>query len=171
MKDIADPAQKVLDIGCGINKVPGTTGMDIDPDSHCEIIHDLNVYPYPVEDNTFDKVYAKHIIEHLDDPQSFLLEIYRMLKPGGTAWLATPHFSSYTAYAEPQHKFFYSYFLFRNLLSHTKFITVEHRITFYKSFRFWGIQSLANRDPETYERFWTYMFPAENVTLLVKKPE
>ncbi len=60
----------ILDIGCGINKIPDAVGMDIDPDSKADIIHDLNVFPYPINDNAFDRIYAKHIIEHLDDPQA-----------------------------------------------------------------------------------------------------
>ena len=169
VKTVADKTKKTLDIGCGVNKVPNTVGMDIDPASHADIIHDLNVYPYPIAENSFDHVYATHIIEHLDDPKKFLQEIYRILKPGGRAFLATPHFSCYVAYAEPQHKLFYSYFMFTNMLSDMKFKVIRQEITFYKTFRACGIKWLANKFPRDYERFWTYMFPAENVTLLVEK--
>ena len=160
---------KILDIGCGCNKVPGSIGMDIDQNSHADIIHDLNKYPYPIDDNSLDKVFAKHIIEHLDDPKNFLQEIYRILKPRGTAFIETPHFSSHVAYSEPQHKLFYSYFMFRNLLVGINFRVIKQEITFYKTFRACGIKYWANRNPYSYERFWTYIFPAENVTLLVEK--
>ncbi len=168
-KIIAAKDQKVLDIGCGINKVPNTVGIDIDKNSHADIIHDLNVFPYPIADNTFDMVYAKHIIEHVDDPKGFLTEIHRVLKKGGRAFVETPHFSSYVAYSEPQHKLFYSYFLFTNLLRGINFKIIKQEITFYKTFRLFGIKFLANRNPRDYERFWTYLFPAENVTVLVEK--
>jgi len=161
----------ILDIGCGTNKMADAIGIDIDPNSKADIIHDLNVYPYPVDSNAFDKIYAKHIIEHLDNPEGFLKEIYRILKPKGTAFLETPHFSSRVAYSEVQHKNFYSYFLFSNLLTGTKFKVIKQEITFYKSFRMIGIHYLANKTPDIYERFWTYIFPAENVKLLVEKPE
>ena len=132
-------------------------------------IHDLNKYPYPIESNSFDKVFAKHIIEHLNDPGKFIEEIHRILKPGGTAFFETPHFSSYVAYSEPQHKFFFSYFMFTNLIRHLPFKVLKQEITFYKTFRFFGIKALANRFPRGYERFWTFIFPAENVVLLVEK--
>lgn len=42
---------------------------------------DLHRLPYP--DKTFDVVLAAHVIEHLPDPQLALVEMYRVLKPGG----------------------------------------------------------------------------------------
>jgi hypothetical protein len=59
--------------------------------------------------------------------------------------------------------------MFSSLLSKTKFRSTKQQITFYKTFRFVGICALANRFPDMYERFWTYIFPAENVILLAKK--
>jgi SAM-dependent methyltransferase len=160
---------KILDIGCGCNKMAGAVGIDIDPATHADVIHDLNVYPYPVEENSFDRVYAKHIIEHVNDPRRFMEEIQRVLKPGGQAFVETPHFTSRVAYSEPQHKFFFSYFMYTNLLKGLNLEVLRQEITFYKTYRFLGINKLANSFPDAYERFWAYMFPAENVILEVRK--
>jgi SAM-dependent methyltransferase len=160
---------KRLDIGCGNNKVPGAIYLDVDPNAHPDILHDLNVFPYPILDRSFDEIVAKHIIEHLDNPIGFMREIARILKPGGTVYIETPHFSSRVAYSEPQHKSFFSYFMFNSLIQGLDLEVIEQRITFYKSFRACGISSLVNRFPDTYERFWTYMFPAENVILRARK--
>ena len=161
---------KILDIGCAYNKVPDAIGIDIDKNSQADILHDLNSFPYPIEDDSIDKIYAKHIIEHLDDPKRFIKEISRILKSEGTAFIETPHFSCRVAYSEPQHKLFYSYFMFNNLLSGVDRVTIlKQEITFYKTFRFVGIKYLANKYPDAYERFWTYIFPAENIKLLIRK--
>lgn len=162
---------KILDIGCSNNKVPGTIGIDINPNSMADIIHDLNQYPYPIETSSIDKIYAKHIIEHVDDPRKFIREIHRILKVGGDAFFETPHFSCRVAYSEPEHKLFYSYFMFNELLKGLRFKILRQQITFHKIFRSFGVCFLANRAPDTYERFWTYMFPAENVILHVQKIE
>jgi len=161
---------RVLDIGCAANKMPDAIGIDINPESQADILHDLNLYPYPIEESSIDKIYAKHIIEHLDNPRSFLKEIHRVLKPGGVAYVETPHFSCRVAYSEPEHKLFYSYFMFTELLKGIDFKVLLQEITFYKTFRMCGIKYLANRFPDTYERFWTYLFPAENVILEIQKP-
>jgi len=166
---MADDDIKRLDIGCGNNKTPGSTYLDVDPDAHPDILHDLNKFPYPIEENQFDEIIAKHIIEHLDHPQKFIEELARILKPGGTIFIETPHFTSYVAYSEPQHRLFYSYFLLSNLVRPTGLKTLRQEITFYKTFRMIGIQYLANKWPRTYERFWAYMFPAENVKIHLKK--
>lgn len=158
-----------LDVGCGNNKIPGAAYIDIDPNANPDIVHDLNKFPYPVADNSFEEIYAKHIIEHLNDPIGFMRELTRILKPGGRVYVETPHFSCRVAYSEPQHKLFFSYFMFNNLINGLDLEVVEQKITFYKTFRACGIACLANKYPDTYERFWTYMFPAENVILCAQK--
>jgi SAM-dependent methyltransferase len=162
-------AEKILDIGCGNNKIKGALGLDIDTSSQADIVCDLNKYPYPIVSGEFDKVYAKHIIEHVDDPINFMKELYRIIKPGGSLFIETPHFSSYVAYSEPQHKRFFSYFMIDEILKKVPFRIAEREITFYKSFRLFGVKWLANKHPRNYEKFWTYLFPAENITALLKK--
>ena len=167
--DKKEGKKKRLDIGCGNSKMPDCTYLDVDPQAHPDILHDLNKFPYPIADNSFDEVFAKHIIEHLNDPIKFMAEMTRILKPGGTIFIATPHFSCRVAYSEPQHKLFYSYFMFPSITQGLPLKVLEQKITFYKSFRWSGISLLANKYPDQYERFWTYIFPAENVTYLARK--
>ena len=161
--------EKVLDIGCGNNKIKGAVGLDISKDTQADIVWDLNRYPYPIETDGIDKIYAKHVIEHVDDPIKFLNEIHRITKPGGSCFIETPHFSCYVAYSEPQHKRYFSYFMIDEILKKVPFKIAKREVTFYKSFRFWGIKYLANKYPRSYERFWTYIFPAENVKIWLRK--
>ncbi|MFH1593868.1 MAG: methyltransferase domain-containing protein [Candidatus Omnitrophota bacterium] len=160
---------KILDIGCGNNKIEGATGLDIDKNSKADIVWDLDKYPYPIEDDSFAKIYAKHVIEHVADPVRFMREVIRITAPGGTCFIETPHFSCYVAYSEPQHRRYFSYFMIDEILKQVPFKIVKREITFYKTFRLFGIKYLANKYPRNYERFWTYMFPAENVTILLQK--
>lgn len=52
--------------------------MDIPP------LHNL-------QDNAYDSIVSFQVIEHIQDDQAFLKEIYRVLKPGGTALITTPN--------------------------------------------------------------------------------
>ncbi|PHS26997.1 MAG: SAM-dependent methyltransferase [Robiginitomaculum sp.] len=52
---------------------------------HCADIQDL---PFP--DNHFDWAMANHVLEHVPDDMRALLEIFRVLKPGGRALLTVP---------------------------------------------------------------------------------
>jgi SAM-dependent methyltransferase len=49
---------------------------------------DLMDANYP--DNYFDVVTASEILEHCDEPESLVDEVYRILRPGGLFWATTP---------------------------------------------------------------------------------
>ena len=48
---------------------------------------------FPIPDNSFDYIFAEHLIEHLNFAQATLMlkECYRVLKPGGVLRLSTPN--------------------------------------------------------------------------------
>lgn len=158
----------ILDLGCSTNKSEQAFGVDIDIANNPDVVFDLNKFPYPVKDSTVDRVVAKHILEHLGDLYGIFREVHRILKKGGDFIIEVPHFSCRVAYSEPEHNRFYSYFMFDKLIRCIPCKVVKREITFHKSFRRVGIKALANRDPDGYERFWTYLFPAENLSLHLK---
>lgn len=49
----------------------------------------------PLKSNTYDAVYASNLIEHLVDPNLFIGEVYRVLRPGGYVLLDTPNLASW----------------------------------------------------------------------------
>jgi len=44
----------------------------------------------PMSNNSFDFIYASHVLEHIPDDRQAMREIYRVLKPGGVAILPVP---------------------------------------------------------------------------------
>lgn len=46
------------------------------------------------DDCTFDVVHCSHLIEHLNNPDAFMDEVYRILKPGGLFLCITPNAAS-----------------------------------------------------------------------------
>ena len=54
---------------------------------------DLN-QTFPFDDASFDVVMAVEILEHLENPRSFLRELARVLKPEGRAVVSTPNLTS-----------------------------------------------------------------------------
>jgi len=103
---------KVLDIGCAYGyflklceeRGYETYGIDISKYAITQakreakrtklFVHDIEKGLHMFKDNFFDIVVANQIVEHLFNPDNFFLEIYRVLKPGGYAVIATPNLCS-----------------------------------------------------------------------------
>jgi hypothetical protein len=50
---------------------------------------DIRAIPYP--DESFNFLICNHVLEHVDDDQQALSEVFRILRPGGYAILQTPY--------------------------------------------------------------------------------
>lgn len=99
---------KSLDLGCGKKKYPGSIGLDISDKTDADIVHDLNVFPYPFEDNEFDYVHMDNIIEHVDNVIRVMEEVHRITKNGATIKIIVPYFRSPYACIDPTHKHFFT---------------------------------------------------------------
>jgi len=60
------------------------------PDIRCKKV-DLNRFPYPYEDDTFDCICAIEVVEHIENQFEFIRECRRILKPGGKLFVTTPN--------------------------------------------------------------------------------
>ncbi|HYX29887.1 MAG TPA: methyltransferase domain-containing protein [Pyrinomonadaceae bacterium] len=98
------PQQKILDVGCGWSKTPGAIGMDVNPKTHADVIHDLASIPYPFAADEFDRVVARHVAEHVPDVMAFIAELHRVTKPGGRISIVTPHYSNPDWPTDPTHR-------------------------------------------------------------------
>jgi SAM-dependent methyltransferase len=85
------------------------TTIDIDPNCGADVVHDLEITPWPFDDNTFDEIHAYDVLEHLGkqgDYKSFFkhfAEIYRILKPDGLLICSTPSIHSRWVWGDPGH--------------------------------------------------------------------
>ena len=109
------PGHKLLDIGCGRGEFLrgfincGVQGFGVDrsraAQKYCPQAElrtaDLETSPLPFDDNTFDVVYSKSVIEHFYYPEKLVKEIYRVLKPGGLVITLCPDWEfNYRIYFE-----------------------------------------------------------------------
>lgn len=95
---------KILDVGCGINKYEGAIGLDNNPRSAADVIHDLGEIPYPFADNEFDLIVSRHVVEHVPDVMAFISELYRITKNGGRINLLAPHYTNPDWASDPTHR-------------------------------------------------------------------
>ena len=61
--------------------------MDINPRTAADVIHDLDDLPYPFDDDEFDEVVGRHVIEHVRDPLAVMSELHRITRAGGVVRL------------------------------------------------------------------------------------
>ncbi len=107
--------QIFLDIGCGRGEFLrgfigcGVKGYGVDrsraAEKYCPeaelFTADLENDGLPFEDNFFDVIYSKSVIEHFYYPEKLVSEIYRVLKPGGLVITMCPDWEfNYRIYFE-----------------------------------------------------------------------
>lgn len=89
-----------LNLGSGEFPKEGYVNVDFFSVSRPDVEHNLNQFPYPFKENTFDLVEADHCLEHLDRPFLVMKEIYRISKPEAPVIIRVPHFSRGFSHAE-----------------------------------------------------------------------
>ncbi len=52
--------------------------------------HTVDITRVGLPDTSYDVVIAHHVLEHIDDDRAAIAELFRLLKPGGTAVLSVP---------------------------------------------------------------------------------
>jgi SAM-dependent methyltransferase len=155
---------RVLDVGCGINKLPNAVGIDRNPVSRADVLVDINSLPYPFEDNSFDHVHCAHVIEHVADVMGTMEEFYRVLKPGGTVFIATPHYTDFSSFTDPTHRWHLSSYSFRyfgpdhggfSYYSSAKFRETRVHVKLLMLWRYLGIEFVVNQWPR-FRLFWEH---------------
>lgn len=101
---------KKLNLGCGRIKMEDCLNVDVDPSCKPDIVHDLNIFPYPFSANEFGKIYMDHVIEHLRDPLEVLAELARISTDNCEIVIKCPHFSC--NWLHPGHESAISTYLF-----------------------------------------------------------
>ncbi len=95
----------LLDIGCGENKQKGFVGLDMRKLPGVDIVHNLEVFPYPLEDESCLTIVGHHIVEHIKPwlMIDFMNELWRLLKPEGQLALSMPYGVNQLFVQDPTH--------------------------------------------------------------------
>lgn len=89
-----------LSIGGGPGRChPSLVNLNVAPFPNVEVVADAHQLPYA--DNSVDAIFCEAVIEHLSQPFIAAEEMFRVLKPGGEAFVATPFLQAYHGY--PHH--------------------------------------------------------------------
>ncbi|MGI9591439.1 MAG: methyltransferase domain-containing protein [Myxococcota bacterium] len=162
------PGGRTMDVGCGRGVILGSLadrGFEVhgvertaaaaagaDPRASIRIAPRLADAGYP--ERHFDEVVIWHVLEHLADPLETLVEVHRILRPGGRLVVAVPNFASAQArwsgpdwfhLDAPRHLFHFSLEALCRLLLEVGFtVESEHHFSLRQN-PFGWIQSALNR--------------------------
>ncbi|MBI2932595.1 MAG: class I SAM-dependent methyltransferase [Planctomycetes bacterium] len=82
-------------------EVSRVVGADIDPavlhNPELDEAHVVRDGRLPFENNVFDTVFSDYVLEHVEQPDSFLREVHRVLKPGSAYLFRTPNLFHYVS--------------------------------------------------------------------------
>jgi SAM-dependent methyltransferase len=154
----------ILDVGCGINKYPGAIGLDCNPNARADVIADLDKYPFPFRDGAFREVRAIHVIEHVSNVIRTMEEFHRLLAPGGRAVIVTPHYTDFSSFCDPTHRWHLNSFSLRYFgddnggyayYSHARFREISTRVRLLAFWRYLGFEFLVNHW-RWFRRFWEF---------------
>ncbi len=168
---------KKLNLGSGLKPFRGFINLDIKKYPGVDVVHDLEKFPYPFKDNTFDYVHAEDVIEHLTNIPEVMKEIHRISKPGAVVEIKVPYFRSESAFDDPTHKTFFTYKTFDHFTNkiHPEvpmkiylFDYLKKEFKFRKSYKVIGISLLAKRFPHFYETLLSHIFPAGGMDIVLR---
>lgn len=152
---------KVLEIGSGRIERYTKNSLTLDMDSKFNPDILASGYSLPFKNNTLDTMVATEVLEHLEKPQSFVDEIYRVSKPGGTFFLTTRfiheiHGEDYFRYTKLCLEILFSKFRIVNVEEQGSILSVLSQLiaSFFGSPLLYNILSLAYPLIEKIDRHW-----------------
>ena len=105
MKKEHFPKGMLLDVGCRDRKEHNFVGVDWRGREGVDVVHDLEQFPYPFEDERCLTIKCAHVIEHIRPwlVFEFMNELWRLLKPGGQLAISAPYAGSPGWFQDPSH--------------------------------------------------------------------
>ncbi len=142
----------------------GAIGVDRNPDANADVLCDLDRFPYPFADGAFDRLEAVHVIEHVTDVMRTMQEFHRLVRPGGRVHLVTPHYTDFSSFCDPTHRWHLNSYSFRyfgeehggfGFYSNAKFREISVRLRLLALWRLLGFEFLVNRW-RRFRLFWEH---------------
>lgn len=176
---LASAERCVLHIGAGLRKIKGAVTLDVNPLLEPDVVWDLNLFPYPFPDSSFDIVVCEHVIEHLQQVIRVMEELHRVGRSGGKVVVRVPHFTSlnyntdpththafssrsfnYMCIGEPELRYGYSTARFRKLVGRMDMrpLTLFNRL----------LMRLINRYLSFYEEHLAYIIPGQELLFVLE---
>lgn len=95
-----------INLGAGSLPEPGWVNVDGVALEGIQVVHDLDVGPWPFEDDVAERIKAFDIYEHVNNWRLFMSECHRILEPYGVLFIHTSYYKNPDSFRDPDHKRF-----------------------------------------------------------------
>jgi len=112
LAEISQRDKVVIELGCGPNPPQNVIGIDHLPLEGVHYVTNLEEGLKGVPSNSIDEVHSRHFLEHIQNFDTLLKDIHRVLKPGGRHFVVVPHFANPYYYSDYTHKRFFGLYSF-----------------------------------------------------------
>ena len=96
-----------LNLGCGFDKRSGFINADNFEDCNPDVKIDIEATPWIFDDNSFDYILMKHVLEHVGSSfdlfKNIMQELYRVISSNGLIEIHVPHYRHDTWWSDPTH--------------------------------------------------------------------
>lgn len=183
--------KNILELGCGPKrKFSDSITLDLVDLDTVDVVCNINNGLGFIPDNSIDEIHSSHFLEHVQNLELVMSEIYRILKPKGRKIGTVPHFSNPHFYSDYTHKSFFGLYTFYYMSKTSSlkrevptfynsldFKVVEIKFNFCSNFRirhyirriYQKIFNVNNYVKEYYEENLCYLFPANEIYFVLEK--
>jgi ubiquinone/menaquinone biosynthesis C-methylase UbiE len=172
---------KRLNLGCGVNIEKDSINLDMVKLKGVNVTHNLNIFPYPFKDNTFDEVFADNVLEHLNDLNKVMEELSRICKEKAIIEIIVPLAPTMFAFRDPTHKLFFTYRTFEyytkeetslNHYTKARFKILERKIIFHNRLNFLTkIINIHQKLTKFTTEFFSQLFPPAFLKIKLKNSQ
>lgn len=184
-KKISESALKkfkdILDIGCGSRKFSNAIGIDKIAGENVDIVWDIDQYPWPIENDSFDLIVLQYSLEHIDNIVKAMEEIYRISRNGAVVLIQVPFFRNLDAITDPTHKHFFAVHSMDYFIEGARVFNYHYSKAKFELAGKWlgwpgksrnlvrGIlKRFINKMPNFYERYLSIIYPVKNIAWELK---
>ena len=105
---------KKLNFGCGNDIMPGWDNVDVQVGEKLTKSFNFNKFPYPLKENSYNYIYSRNVLEHVEEPDKVINELWR-ISVRGHIKIIVPHYTNKGAYSDLQHRHFFNEICFKIL--------------------------------------------------------
>jgi len=99
---------KKLNFGCGEDIREGYENVDIQKNLKIQKSFNFDKFPYPLKKDTYDYVWSRSVLEHLERPENALKELWKACKYNAIIEIIVPYYNNKSAFSDMQHRHFFS---------------------------------------------------------------